>query len=233
MKKFKFYLFAILAVALCVGFAACGDDDDDDQGGNGDYASLIVGAWTEDGSSLDEVGYDNYGVKFDANGSYVLYDGSGVMQGTYSIKGDKLYARFYDDYYDEYETEVYNILELTKTKLMLQVVDEPDDIITLYRANSGASSSGDNTYAKKIIGTWSYTGEFTDEYDYNNYGYIFKSNGKVIEFGSGRYETTYKVVGKKLIIYDNDQYEIVELTNTKLVLRDMDDYEVETYYRVK
>lgn len=242
MKKFRFLILAVIAAAVGLGFAACGGDDDDDPKGGGsgstaDFASLIVGEWSENGSALTTVDYNNYGYKFSSNGTYKEYC-SGIYTGTYKVEGGKLYL-YEDDYYD---TEVYNILELTATKMVLQVEDEPDDVVTFIRV--GSSASGDvvapSDIAKMLLGTWTWTGKYEGVDDYNNYGFIFRANGICAEIGSGYSETTYKLNGRQLLIYDDyydehDEYYIVELTESKLVLRDMDDpeYGDETYFRVK
>lgn len=91
----------------------------------------------------------------------------------------------------------------------------------------------DDDYAEMIIGTWSYTGEISDDpYDYN-YGYTFYSNGRYVSFGSGSWTGSYEVVDDMLIF--NDDYEdargIKSLTKNKLVLED-GDYGDEVFYRV-
>ncbi len=97
----------------------------------------------------------------------------------------------------------------------------------------------DTNYAALIIGTWSRNGKFIDPED-GNYGYTFRADGTCDHFGSGVYETTYRINGKQLFIYDEyyDEYEplnIDELTADKLVLSDPDeDYDwTEVLYRVK
>lgn len=94
-------------------------------------------------------------------------------------------------------------------------------------------------YAELIIGTWTETGEWNGNYgpDYNggyNYGYIFRINGSMTSFGSGKYDGTYRVSGNKIMIqddYDVEECIIRTLTDNKLVL-DWGDDEIETFYRV-
>ncbi len=252
MKKFKYFLLALVAVAVGVGFAACGGDDNEPggnggEGGNGgnvsDYASLIVGTWTESGNEIAPGDYNTYGLRFNANGTCQEYS-SGWEDATWKIVGNHLYITFPADEYYEAETESYEILKLNSTTLTLQVEGEYDDVFTLRRVkeNGGGNVTPDpdepDSYAQKIIGTWTGNGQFSGNYDDGNYGFIFKANGTCVEIGSGYSETTYRVQGNRLYIYDDyydeyDWYYIRQLTDTKLVLGE-DDYEYEeTLYRVR
>ena len=67
MKKSNFLVVALMAVAVCVGFASCGDDDDEPSGGGGSKAlfdaSKLIGTWeSSDGS---------YYMEFKADGRYI------------------------------------------------------------------------------------------------------------------------------------------------------------------
>jgi len=253
MKKVHLLIIALIAVAVSVGFVACGGDDDEGEGGNGpsgggnvdpsDYAALIVGAWSETGAEMSATDGNNDGFVFHADGSYVEYC-AGMYNGTYEINGDKLLL--YEE--GDYDSEEYKIHSITKDKLVLEVVGEDDAVFTLYRVGSNVGSDPEpaqpsDDIARKILGTWTQTGEYTGDHpDENGYncGFTFDADGTVTEFGSGRYESTYRISGQCLMIYDDyydeyDEYLIVELTDDKLVLRDMDDpeYGDDIYYRVK
>lgn len=117
--------------------------------------------------------------------------------------------------------------------------DEPGKTGSDNVTNVNPGQPSDTDYAALIIGTWSRNGKFIDPED-GNYGYTFRADGTCDHFGSGVYETTYRIDGKQLFIYDEyyDEYEplnIDELTADKLVLSDPDeDYDwSEVLYRVK
>lgn len=65
MSRIKYLALALLAVLLCVGFAACSDDDGSD--GN----NSIVGLWKSE-KTHDGGGY--YGYEFWSDGRGVYYD---------------------------------------------------------------------------------------------------------------------------------------------------------------
>ncbi|MDE5660878.1 MAG: hypothetical protein K2I28_08335 [Muribaculaceae bacterium] len=97
----------------------------------------------------------------------------------------------------------------------------------------------DTNYAALIIGTWSHNGKFIDPED-GNHGYTFRADGTCDLFGSGIEETTYRIDGKQLFIYEEyyDEYyalNIDKLTADKLVLSDPDEDDdwTEVLYRVK
>lgn len=92
-------------------------------------------------------------------------------------------------------------------------------------------------YSDLIIGTWSETGEWNGNYnDPNNDGYIFRINGSMTSFGSGKYDGTYRVSGNKIMMqedYGVEECIIHTLTDKKLVLDWGDgDNDFEILYRV-
>ena len=81
MKKniFNWMTIALMAFAVCAGFAACGGDDDDDvsgtpsgnngSGNNGNNsANVLVGTWYCSWDTDDSVGNDTYVFRADGTG---------------------------------------------------------------------------------------------------------------------------------------------------------------------
>ena len=110
----------MLLVLTCAGFAACSDDEDS----SGDYASMIVGTWSDT--------YDDYCITFYPNGKYREGDGSGSTHGRYIINKNFL-TLIEEDYGSGSYEDVYQIKSLSKTKLVLGE-DEYEDW-TLYRVD--------------------------------------------------------------------------------------------------
>ena len=120
MKKFKTIAMFMLLVLTCAGFAACSDDEDS----SGDYASMIVGTWSDSG--------DDYWITFYPNGKYRESDGSGSYHGRYIINKNFL-TLIEEDYGSGSYEDVYQIKSLSKTQLVLGE-DEYEDW-TLYRVD--------------------------------------------------------------------------------------------------
>ena len=106
----------MLLVLTCAGFAACSDDEDS----SGDYASMIVGTWSDSG--------DDYWITFYPNGKYRESDASGRY-----IINKKFLTLIEEDYGSGSYEDVFQIESFSKTKLVLGE-DEYEDW-TLYRVD--------------------------------------------------------------------------------------------------
>ena len=109
----------MLLMLTCVGFAACSDDEES----SGDYASMIVGTWSDSDDDL---------ITFYPNGKYLEDYGYESVHGRYIINKNFL-TLIEEDYGSGSYEDVFQIKSLSKTKLVLGE-DEYEDW-TLYRVD--------------------------------------------------------------------------------------------------
>lgn len=152
MKKMKFWAGAV-CLALCVGFASCGDDDEDDD---------ILNDVLESGE--------------DVNPSTVLPEGVPTMIGedkiTLNEKGQVVKV---DNGYDVAEFE-YGVFSRTdyQVKMTCYDIEDPDDNYVIYMQLNGQG------YVKKALQVYSDGDEDTWEFGYNDEGqlnYMKRSEG--------------------------------------------------------
>lgn len=121
MKKLKFLSFIAVAMMACVAMVACSDDDDNkmDNGAGPDteagssYSTLILGTWSVQGEPDDWWTFKRNEV--------VTPRGSGF----WSINGSTLTVRIFDTQFNEWDTEVTEIISLTSSRMILRYYD-PD-----------------------------------------------------------------------------------------------------------
>ena len=126
MKTFKMIGMALVAVLMCVNFAACGGDDEDEP-----EVSSIVGIWkftsNNDGAGTltfkdngtliwdgGEESGSNYTYTLKGNELKIVWDGDDYTLGTFTIYGNNATYeyRWYDGNGNSDGTE--NIMQLTK-----------------------------------------------------------------------------------------------------------------------
>ena len=177
------FLLSLLMMALCVGFASCGEDNDNnpnnnggDDGngvdnGGGTVTASIVGTWQStwrkgyeivDGvrREWDESDTEEHAV-FYSDGTGEWGDG-GYEDFTWRLSGNKLTMYYiYDD-----EADICTVKTLTATKMVL-VINESDeegvyhDEVTFKRVNGNTPGIGDDDdnpgigdTDKALVGTW-------------------------------------------------------------------------------
>lgn len=129
MKKLKFFAFALFAVLACVNLSSCSDDDDKDAPSSSDdnFASVIIGAWTDDDAWNQPV------YCFHADGSYAGYhDEQKYVQnrpmehGSWSYNDGLLKIYSYDEDGD-YEERTMGVAYITQDTIILkQYESDPD-----------------------------------------------------------------------------------------------------------
>ena len=102
MKKYLFFLLALVVTSLA--FVSCSDDDDDNQ-----YNSAIVGTWkitevktSQSGSYMDWPFKTTY-ASFKSDGTYYGSGYFGTGSGTWSIKGNTVNTYVGGKLYTSYE----------------------------------------------------------------------------------------------------------------------------------
>lgn len=115
MKKFLFFLLALVVTSLA--FVSCSDDDDDNQ-----YNSAIVGTWkitevktSQSGSYMDWPFKTTY-ASFKSDGTYYGSGYFGTGSGTWSIKGNTVNTYVGGELYASYE-----IISVTSTTSELKM----------------------------------------------------------------------------------------------------------------
>lgn len=134
MKKLKFFAFTLFAVLACVNLSSCSDDDDKDAPSASDdnFASVIIGAWTDDDAGNQPV------YCFHEDGSYAAYhDEQKYVQnrpmehGTWSYNDGLLKIYSYDEDGDYNET--YRPESVSQNKIVLKhYYDEADSSASEY-----------------------------------------------------------------------------------------------------
>lgn len=118
-----FMAFAAMIVCSTV-LTGCSSDDDET-----DYSEMIVGSWTNK-VAFDDDGFTVvYNIRFYANGTcaaveigeYLGKSDKTVSKGTWSISGDKITIRWYDET-DGLDVVTFPIIKMTATEM---VVSEP------------------------------------------------------------------------------------------------------------
>lgn len=154
MKNIKFIITNLLILITCINFIACSNDDNDDNDENN--TSLLIGSW--------EGEYDTY--TFMANGKGMYYEKS-VEYFAYNYNENKETLKLY--FGDE--VEIYTVIKLTKTTLILE--DEYGQF-TYTKVND---DNEEESYRSLIIGTWQRdVKNSSGTIDYS-IKFIFKSNG--------------------------------------------------------
>lgn len=81
MKTLRMIGLALVAIVLCVSFAACGSDDDDDNNGGGGLAGTtwkVVGVSSSDADMLEDFNeWKGYTVKLNSNGTITFTPDAG------------------------------------------------------------------------------------------------------------------------------------------------------------
>lgn len=131
MKKFE-NLFMIAVVALfSLTMFSCGDDDDDNDESAGNVDNLI-GTW----SIIKDEGYEKYNGESDpwdntfpegevivvVSADHKISGGDFDEGSTWSYKGNKLTLNL--PYKDEIEIQVWTVLELTSTRLVVECYEK-------------------------------------------------------------------------------------------------------------
>jgi hypothetical protein len=130
MKKINLFLFGLLSI-MTFSFVSCSDDDDKGSGS----ASDLIGAWErvsqihqykENGEivSEDTEYNDGWRIKFNKDGTYEewkdeQWDGGGYI---WEYKNGKITIN--SPSFDVIECEVYEVKELTSSKLVYESVEK-------------------------------------------------------------------------------------------------------------
>lgn len=130
MKKFRFTLWAIVALLTCCSLAACGDDDKkekDDPTPNPTPSekleTQIIGRWVSLGSGK------TWGYEFKRDKTGTGFEGGYTWPITYRISGKKVTITDLDEDYDNTYTVTVSYID----DEMMRGLDEDGDSFTLYR----------------------------------------------------------------------------------------------------
>lgn len=209
MKNLKFIIANLLILIICINFIACNNDDNDNNDENN--ISLLVGSW--------EGEYETY--TFMANGKGIYYE-KGVEYFTYNYNESKETLKLY--FGDE--IEMYTVIKLTKTTLILE--DEDERQYTYTKVND---DNEEESYLSLIIGTWQCDVRNNSGIIDYSIKFVFKSNGKgmmyeIEDTGSTHSSSiSYTCTSTTLIITDledgeKDKFTIRRLDTDELIIID-------------